>query len=317
MFTLHIGMPKTGTTTIQFLLSKNEQALSEMGIIYPKQWRDDEEIAHHLLGLRMLDSSPTVVSEMISEVIDFVSRNRNSKIIISTESLTNILNWEKVDNLVELLLKVESLMPVNLVIFLRRIDDFLESMYLQEVKVGECNDTIEEYISKRENWVKEFFETLSYLQLRRVVKHIKYIPYKKDKDFLPIMLKAMGVPENTNLYKDNYLYLNKKLGLKAQTVLFFLPQIETKIGKQINRRQLIRALNEGVISFTEDIYTYRIMPSLWAKFYHELSLRLALEMRIFEYYECFKGDSISNYKHRELSLDYLTEEDLIKISNWV
>lgn len=35
-FTLHIGTEKTGTTTLQSFLSKNRDALSKQGIIYPK-----------------------------------------------------------------------------------------------------------------------------------------------------------------------------------------------------------------------------------------------------------------------------------------
>ena len=47
---LHIGFPKTGTTSLQILLDQNSDSLEEIGIRYHPSFRQNGS-AHHNIGI--------------------------------------------------------------------------------------------------------------------------------------------------------------------------------------------------------------------------------------------------------------------------
>jgi len=99
---LHLGMPKTGTTSLQSILASKQAELAARGVIYPSQWRDEEGIAHHALGARLHDESDDVAAEMISEATAFVRSAACDRIILSSESLTNMVSrrkWPRFDRI--------------------------------------------------------------------------------------------------------------------------------------------------------------------------------------------------------------------------
>jgi hypothetical protein len=54
---LHIGMPKTGTTSIQFFLRDNRERLASLGVLFPKA---AGQVRSERLGLSLLSDADVV-----------------------------------------------------------------------------------------------------------------------------------------------------------------------------------------------------------------------------------------------------------------
>lgn len=145
---LHIGMGKTGTSSIQGLLSRNRKRLREAGtVLYP---RTPGRARHARLGLSVrptekLGKLPAWrrLGEPDPERFRTVFRRRLlreieeaglSRVLFSDEGLYGLPD-ESLSDLAGLLARIGS--QVRLVVYLRRQDDHLVSHYQQVVKVRE------------------------------------------------------------------------------------------------------------------------------------------------------------------------------------
>ena len=64
---LHIGFPKTGTTTIQRAFKKNAKALEKYGIIYPVASGIKQSAVKHILAKNSNDNQK--ILEILNEVL--------------------------------------------------------------------------------------------------------------------------------------------------------------------------------------------------------------------------------------------------------
>ncbi len=152
---LHIGLPKTGTTTIQHFLRINYDILLQGGVLYPQSGRTYE--AHHQLAAAFQDFKydwvPHIeLGSILDQLQNEISQTDAKKVIISSE----ILTWlERPDALLEKLKPFFDF--IRVVIFLRRQDDWLESAYRHDLTVGDFNGTAEDYakkVSKKLNYLE-------------------------------------------------------------------------------------------------------------------------------------------------------------------
>lgn len=88
---LHCGFPKTGTTALQHWLAHNQDVLLNLGILYPSNYRDSENIAHHQLN-ELAGNGGHCLSASLSSII---SNQNNNTIFMSTEGLSNLLAAEE------------------------------------------------------------------------------------------------------------------------------------------------------------------------------------------------------------------------------
>lgn len=140
---LHIGMGKTGTTSIQRFCWRNRTALAKAGITYPDRGIVDG--AHHRL-------SPDVPA--------YVGRNWNSidpgewsaqllnaydhPILLSSELMASA-EPDTVRRLAEVLLP---LFDVRVIVYVRRIDDSIMATYNQNVKAGTQRLSLEDVLPR-------------------------------------------------------------------------------------------------------------------------------------------------------------------------
>src|ERR1700733_8242705 len=127
---LHIGFPKTRTTSIQMWFSQNAATLAAHGVLYPGTGRDGQEshYGHHQLP-RSLVESPlselTVAWPEMARLRDDMANSPAQPIVISSEDFSTRLKQPEVDLLARHLADFD----VRIVCYVRRQDEFIISVW--------------------------------------------------------------------------------------------------------------------------------------------------------------------------------------------
>jgi hypothetical protein len=149
---IHIGLPKTATSSIQSFLYDNSAFLDQHGYHYLQTGLNHNLKCHHDLVWKLgLHKGPSYVEEDIEkykqEILDSLSaevaNNQEKDLILSSELLTFIGDFQKLDPILEIFNGKE----IKYILNLRRQDRFLESLYQQVVKDG-VSDTFDEWFLK-------------------------------------------------------------------------------------------------------------------------------------------------------------------------
>jgi hypothetical protein len=132
---LHIGTHKTGTTSIQHVLSRSGSALAEKGYFYPRSGRLEELPGHHNLaweisGDRRFRQNAGTSDDLIREVKD-----ESADIILSSEDFGASLDHEARFSAFISLLE-SSGFRVTIIVYLRNQIDFLPRVYLTLLHAG-------------------------------------------------------------------------------------------------------------------------------------------------------------------------------------
>ncbi len=141
---LHIGMPKTGTTSIQRFLLDNVGTLERHGIGFPDFGFRYSRVGqprngHFLARVRMSDSGALAedaeYANYQSALEQLTEQSRRfDRIILSDEDLWVIIN-EQPSLLKKLRQDLEERgMALRVLVYLRRQDNFVQSIYRQKVK---------------------------------------------------------------------------------------------------------------------------------------------------------------------------------------
>ncbi len=133
---LHIGRHKTGTTTIQSILSSNYDILLENGVLYPKTGREDyQKINHHgLFGdtTKIKKKDISIDIEIVRKLrLEILSSNCETVIISSEVFSRPLINFDSIRLLSEILG-----FKIKLIVYLRKQSTFLLSSYAERIKQG-------------------------------------------------------------------------------------------------------------------------------------------------------------------------------------
>lgn len=134
---IHIGTEKTGTTAIQDFLHDNSKLLAEKHKIFIPIWEGDvSQNTHKRISKAFVpDKSMTPQYKIISiesfESIlnNFVKSQHFNKLIISSE----LFSYSTAKEIMELKSTLQNF-DVTIIVFLRRQDEYIESIYDQHVK---------------------------------------------------------------------------------------------------------------------------------------------------------------------------------------
>ncbi len=134
MIVVHIGLPKSGSTTIQTFLGANEEALRKQSIEYPQVGRG-RRIAHHnfaheLKG-RIAKFNPA--SGTVSELADYLQEASCKTTLISSELLASC-DRGMVERFGEALSGLGQ--PIRIVLIIRNLVDLAPSSYAQKIRYG-------------------------------------------------------------------------------------------------------------------------------------------------------------------------------------
>ena len=301
-----MGMPKTGTTYLQQTFSNNQSVFEAMDICYPTRWRNGENIAHHSLGRALCDLAMGENKELVREFIDFIATTTQTKsVLMSSEAMTNSFSPRNKLAFLATIEKLSKTSRVKIIVYLRRIDSFFESMYLHSVKTGELTESFDEYLQKRQLWSYEYFKFLNNLK-------------KIDKAEV-LISKFEGVPDlfhhfcqsiNINSSKFDYSnsHMNMKLGIKLQSLLYRFNEIVPEaLSESVNRRRTVKLIDAGRFCLDSDITKYTIIQRDQRELIQRMSIKAA-ELASFPEYIDFYSEHI--YIDKEfLTLDSVEISD--------
>lgn len=155
---LHIGIPKTGSSSIQQYLSDHRDHLAKSGVLFPRSaCLQEKDTAHNALAYPLMRDYPRLVDRQLRRPIDQVAASldeeiqssKANRIIISSEALSHCgkhsarpIRWLK-DNF--------RAYEVRVIAYVRRPDAWLASAYAQAVKSNVfTTQTISEYLASRQ-----------------------------------------------------------------------------------------------------------------------------------------------------------------------
>jgi|GEM_PF-583562 len=126
---LHIGYHKTGTTAIQQSLYNHHELLKEQGYFYPIM---GGKIGHHNIAWELQSMWKFSASEgNLQDLLVEIKQNPNSSVIISSERLSR-LTRDQIEKLAHAFMNYD----VKVIVYLRRQDQLLQSIWSQTVKNG-------------------------------------------------------------------------------------------------------------------------------------------------------------------------------------
>ena len=146
---IHIGLPKTATSSIQSFLYDNSAFLDQHGYHYLQTGLNHNLKCHHDMVWKLgLHKAPSYVEEDIEkyrqEILNSlraeVANNQEKDLILSSELLTFLGDFKILAPVLEIFKDKE----IKYILNLRRQDRFLESLYQQVVKDGVAQ-TFEEW----------------------------------------------------------------------------------------------------------------------------------------------------------------------------
>jgi hypothetical protein len=150
VFYIHIGVPKTATTTIQSFFTMHRDTLLQRGVLYPKSIAnsDGDSELHRALsvalepdsvpwldGLRRHMQDRNVIASMLEET----ARTEAKTVVLSAESLAFMRRPET-------LRRALAPYSARVLVYLRRQDDFLASFYNQLIKSRLYEATFDEFL---------------------------------------------------------------------------------------------------------------------------------------------------------------------------
>ena len=140
---IHIGTPKTGTTTLQEFFKLNKEALAKSGILYPEwgysnRWGNFENTEGNFGWI--VQSNDLEIKERISSVLDDSYRG----ILLSTEDI-----WGEVRDKASFLRNIQSIgeaVEIKVIVYLRKQIDYIESQYRECIRVATFREPIESIV---------------------------------------------------------------------------------------------------------------------------------------------------------------------------
>lgn len=174
---LHIGLPKTGSTVLQHFLYNNTNVLSQHGIVYPdfglRYKNESAHLSFRKNGRFLIAPNITCGKRDFSRPVDEYAPTLNKiaelgktydRILISDEGIWKISKkrenfWSDLKSDL-----TDRGLDLKLIVYLRRQDSFVQSMYAQRVKEMKKSFTFEEYLaSEAADWPLDFKERLDYI----------------------------------------------------------------------------------------------------------------------------------------------------------
>ena len=240
---VHIGIPKTATSTIQARFAR-DRILEPLGIVYPDHGLPTEGVAHHLIYRSVREGDGAPAARALTAA---VGADRDT--LISSEAFTNLLvgrpgHTEPLTRFLTALTDIG--WDVNVVAFIREATSFFESMYLQSVKTGTVVDPFDDYVAVRRGSYENLFRNLAALDVHTTVKAFQPATYGAD------WQDILGAADPV----DTTEKANTRPSLK--TLAMFLGY--DRVGVDLGRADALRRLIGDAAPFTDDTAEF----TLWA-----------------------------------------------------
>lgn len=237
---LHIGLPKTATTSIQKFCVENQEALNRKNYVYPKTFRsykriNDRRNGHFLIGFlgdhRM--SQPTkeednIFREGLAYVLTYFKKYDN--IILSDESIWMLSTYHRADLWESLSADSQkNNYQVKIIVYLRRQDQFLSSRWNQMIKDTFISDSWEKHLK---TWLPKRKKALEYYT------KVSEMAGVFGKENIIVRRFDRGAFYHGNIYEDFLQAVGTEL-----TPDFHIPEEEANLRLTENLCEIQRAVN--------------------------------------------------------------------------
>ena len=245
---LHIGSPKTGTTSLQGFLNDNQDYLRDnAGLNYVTAGRVN--IAHNRLATQARIGEAQPIFDKIVEEVDAAPRMRH---VISSEMLFNLYTTRKFVQAVPEAMRGGR---TRVICYLRRQDAYLEALYKQLLKNGRIAPDRAAFLADSRRMLSYDLVLNAYAEVFGA-DNIELRPFSRDRlaqgDVVADFAAQLGF-EITPEMQQNTGFANKTFSAEMSETLATLAT-ETKF----NIREVIREISaldaQGLIR-SHDVYT--------------------------------------------------------------
>ena len=126
---LHVGTPKTGTTSVQVYLDKKQRKLRSKGILYPNRFHNPDAPKHQWFERNLVSGNAESLLDNVKDILHHVEEHTHT-ILLSSEGIYNNW-WDFPDESKALLLELNHLFDVEVWVWFREPLVFAESFYKQ------------------------------------------------------------------------------------------------------------------------------------------------------------------------------------------
>ena len=232
---LHLGTPKTGTTSLQNVLVAEEDRLSQQGIRYLKNFR--AAINHNRLMMQLFKDD-TVQQNVVRKLRRELDQSPESNQLISTEIAYGLRPTTRLLRAIG----PERVLGAEIIIYVRRQDLLLEAMAKQKLKSGHYKGDLDTFIASRKG-VGNYMSYIKNVQKRFPDVSVTCRPYDRsvliDGDVIADFWQALGLqtrPDPTRIARSDNVTPCRELAIALSDHEFATPQ---------HRRKVISAIQQA------------------------------------------------------------------------
>ncbi len=210
---IHIGLGKTGTTSIQSFLSSHSQKLKQEGVHYIMAGGGASGCGHQTLAKSCIDNVPYYMEIAdstldVESILSEIKSTQCESILLSSENF-QLANPGRVRSLFD---RVEGGLDYRIILFVRSQDELLESEFNQMVKVKSLSRSLMEYADcsfdgnfdhLASQWASVFGE---HAMICRVYNAAEKNAIEDFLNCLPVSLKLMG-----GTFRYQPIFMNQSL----------------------------------------------------------------------------------------------------------
>jgi hypothetical protein len=248
---LHIGTHKTGSTSIQHFLKDNTSILKSHGYYYPTEgaYYYPPEASASLLAHAVLNRRPEYIGNTpidhdacVNDIQKSILQSGAENIIVSSEHFSHAHTDNAVQKISDVFLSLFE--NIIVIIYLRRQDLRLESMYAQGVKTGSITMEFNDYLNASAGW--NYYDLLKPWINIFGLKNIVIRPFENSQffgnslinDFMHLInceIPIIDSPKKNQSPPIEYLELQRIMTQSIQTYperknfLFILSKLPVKI----------------------------------------------------------------------------------------
>jgi len=224
---LHIGMPKTGSTSLQKFLFENRSQLLEEGYLYPitgtkKSGQIWDRYSHNSLS-KQLEAQHDAWEKLQQEIETSQAKN----VIISSEFFTYPKRFFDNTNSIEKVRIYLKNYSVKIIVYLREQADFLQSLYAQMVK-SNLQDSSIKLMIKNEKFRCYYYSMLERWSFVFGSENILVRVFEKEQlknaNLYDDFLRAIHLPLLHDDFRIRPCYTNTSPSIKVIKIMCILNQ---------------------------------------------------------------------------------------------
>ena len=220
---LHVGTPKTGTTSVQTYLDKKQRKLRGRGVLYPHSLEKSQNPSapkHQWFEKNLCASHLTYFVENFKNIISQVTDETHT-IILSSEGIYNYW-WDFSAHSKGVLAELGELFDIEVWVWFREPLAFIESYYKQCMRNPQVsnNPCYGKKLSFSEmldiNWFSQHLDYLGFThECQELFGHNKVLTFRYEGDTVQNVIKKLGLetPHDTPTPRQNESVNNAAIAL--------------------------------------------------------------------------------------------------------